>query len=385
MFRFNDELLLNQTDRDLAARTWPSIFFALDHAALRDAFERSNQLAMHTKSRSRMIGLTALLLAISSLLAFPLGPLLAIFTSAQPDAQTVLRAVAIVGGMCGLAAVLLGNMGLLFTPLKRTWLKHRLACERMRQWHAQYLLAHSADAAAAAGDSARVAAYVARRDLEFERFQRNFLEQIESEITRYTSRDAAARVHLQPLRAEEQASFWVDPAWAELLQREPQARARKAHEELLKAYENTRIQGQVQYTNLSLSDAGKFWSSPSRQIGVINQVGGGVVLLAFACNMLALSLIALKVQPVMQVVLGSLSMCFAIIGIGSRSILEAMGPHEELRRFEHYATAISHAYDGFQQGPTPVDKLNAAASLERAATQEMIGFLRTHEKARFII
>ena len=59
-FRFNDELLLTESDRVLAEKSYPNIFFALDHPELRDEFTRVDSESVRAKSRSRRIGFAAL-------------------------------------------------------------------------------------------------------------------------------------------------------------------------------------------------------------------------------------------------------------------------------------------------------------------------------------
>ena len=75
-FRFNDELLLSEADRDLANTSYPTVFFALDHEALRDTFREIDTRANRSKKVSRWVGLAALIFATLSLLTFPFALLL---------------------------------------------------------------------------------------------------------------------------------------------------------------------------------------------------------------------------------------------------------------------------------------------------------------------
>lgn len=212
MFRFNDELLLNAVDRDLAAEAFPDIYFALDDPALRADFKRLDAGANAEKARSRLIGQAALVLAVASLLTFPLEPVISLLLGADGERSTVFRVFAFLGALCGVLAIVFGNIGLGFGNAKRVWLGNRLATERLRQWHAQYIIAHAADIAAAAGDPTRQAEFEAARKIAYERFRRSFLSQIASEYPKYTQRNSAGHLSIYTIADLDTSAFWIEPA-----------------------------------------------------------------------------------------------------------------------------------------------------------------------------
>ena len=67
-FRYNDELLLSDSDQALAKASFPTVFFAMDHPELRDAFKQIDTRAKKGKTVSRRIGCLALICATLSLL-----------------------------------------------------------------------------------------------------------------------------------------------------------------------------------------------------------------------------------------------------------------------------------------------------------------------------
>jgi hypothetical protein len=135
-YRFNDDLLLAEVDRKEAQRLFPAVFHALDHPELRSLFDRFDRPANAAKSKSRKFGLTAIGLAVFSLLA----------TSAEPGLHELgpqfSQAIAVAAAAAGIAAVILGYFGIRFSKQKREWLEKRLMTERLRQFHFQSMVAH---------------------------------------------------------------------------------------------------------------------------------------------------------------------------------------------------------------------------------------------------
>ncbi len=384
-FRFNDELLLAQEDRDLAARSFPDVFFALDHPALRADFVRLDREARRAKARSRAFGLAAIGLALASLLTFPLEPVVRIFLGdAAPD-PGVLRALAFAGAASGVLAIVFGNLGLGFGASKRDWLYRRLSCERLRQWHAQYQLATATDIAAASGDPERRKAYEQERAIAYERFRRSFLGQVSSEFSKYTQRNAAGRISGRALTASDMRAFWIDPSWADLARRKLQEGEGQALEKVRSAYTSIRLQGQVQYTNHVLSDSGRFWSHPARQIRLLTAASYTLVALAFLVNFGATLLAIARPPTPVDMALVSVAMALALLAVGARALQEGLHPQQELNRMENYAIAVAHAQQEIQSAKGPREALLAAQLLERASTEEMLDFLITNDRARFVL
>lgn len=384
-FRFNDELLISQVDQDLAKRRFPRIFFALDHPALREDFRRIDRLANRAKTRSRFIGLCALVLAIISLLAFPLEPLIKAIWLEADRARSIFRIMALIGATCGLLAILFGNFGIWFGKSKRKWLQYRLMTERLRQWHAQHLISHTADIIEAVKSPDKIAEFNMTRELAYGRFQRSFLGQIASEYTKFTLRTAAGHSGQTVINPSGYRSFWIDPEW-QTRAAKPIAKVDKPIlDEINSAYEETRILGQIQYTNYILSSEGKFWSLPAKQVTFLSNATFGLVMFAFSANFVALLSAIWPQFPIGQSVLGSIAISFAILAVGVRAVEEGLRPQREIRRMEFYAASVQHARDNFAAARSQAKKVDAASALERASFEEMIEFLSTNERARFVL
>jgi len=383
-FRFNDELLLSEEDRKLAEKSFPNIYFALDHPQLRSEFQRVDGLAVKAKNSSRRIGCAALVFATVSLLTFPSDPIIKAVLGGSAE-QGVSQTLAIIGACFGILALIFGNLGLGFGKVKRNWLMKRLITERLRQWHAQYNIAHAVEIAAVATSPDKKAAWLDRRDLSFQRFKRSFIDQISSEYTKYTQISAAAysgQSITDPKRAN---AFWIDDTWARAAAQKPDKDQEALVDEIVNALDQTRLTGQIQYTNYVLSSEAKFWSSPAKQIHILGNLSYLLVVFAFAANFVALICALWEQAPDITTILGSLAIAFAILAVGVRAMLEGLRPQRETRRMQFYAAAINHARQSLESARTHAKRIEALATLERASYDEMLEFISSNERARFVL
>lgn len=384
-FRFNDELLLSQEDRALAEKSYPNVFFALDHPELRQEFERIDELAGKAKNTSRRIGCAALIFATLSLLTFPSEPIIKGIWTMKAEYEIIFKYVAILGATFGILALIFGNLGLGFGKVKRNWLQKRLMTERLRQWHAQYLIAHSAEIASAAGSEDKKAEWLDRRALAFSRFKRSFIDQIGSEYAKYTDQSAAAHSGQSVSDPKTLNAFWIDENWAKAAAARPDKNDQDMLNELYRAYEETRLLGQIQYTNYVLSADGKFWSSPPKQIHILGNLSYILVIFAFVANFIALITAIWDTPQVKWQVISSLAIAFAILAVGVRAMLEGLRPQREIRRMQFYASAVSHADKSFDAARSHARKVDAMSLLERASYDEMVEFISSNERARFVL
>ena len=384
-FRFNDELLLSESDLILAEKSYPRVFFALDNSELRDAFREVDSAAVAAKNTSRRIGFAALVFATLSLLTFPAEPLVKGIWSNTIEYEIMFQYLTIAGAVIGFLALFFGNLGLGFGRIKRSWLQKRLITERLRQWHAQYLIAHSAEIAEIATTGNGRHEWLGKRSVAFKRFQRAFIDQIGSEYAKYTISSAAAFSGQSVADPTAKNAFWIDETWAKEAQRKTSAEHKDALYELYRAYEETRMLGQIQYTNYVLSADGAFWSSPAKQLHMLGNFSYILVILAFMANFVALVSAVWSGFPVGWPVLSSLAITFAIIAVGVRAMLEGLRPERETRRMEFYASALNYANTSFDAARSHGKRVEAMATLERASYDEMVEFISSNEQARFVL
>ena len=385
IFRFNDELLLSEEDREIAKKSYPNVFFALNHPVLRAEFERVDGLAIKAKNRSRRIGCAALIFATLSLLTFPLEHIIKGVFPGLEDHPSVFVNLAIAGAGFGILALIFGNIGLGFGKVKRNWLMKRLITERLRQWHAQHTAAHATEIAQVAHSDEERAAWLERRDLNFQSFKRRFIDQVASEYTKYTNASAASYSGQSVTDEKGEVAFWIDESWAKTAAAKPDKAHEETLDELFRAIRGTRMLGQVQYTNYVLSSEGKFWSSPAKQIHILGNLSYLLVVFAFVANFIALATAFWEPMKGSTNAISSIAIAFAILAVGVRAALEGLRPQRETRRMAFYAQAVQRANDSLDAARSYTRRIAALSMLERASYEEMIEFISSNERARFVL
>lgn len=261
----------------------------------------------------------------------------------------------------------------------------RLITERLRQWHAQYIAAHSVEIAIAVDAPEAKATWLDQRDLSFKRFKRNFIDQISSEYTKYTQSSAAAYSGQSVTDTQAESAFWIEEAWAKKAAMKPNKTHEAALAEICRALQETRMRGQIQYTNYVLSSEGKFWSSPSKQLHILGNLSYLLVVFAFAANFIALGAAVWGPFAGSTSVLSALAIVFAILAVGVRAMLEGLRPQRETRRMQFYAGAINRADREFDTARSHAKRIAAFGKLERASYEEMVEFISSNERARFVL
>ncbi|MEM9055770.1 MAG: hypothetical protein AAGB16_10635, partial [Pseudomonadota bacterium] len=223
------------------------------------------------------------------------------------------------------------------------------------------------------------------RALAFTRFRRTFIDQIGSEYAKYTDRAAAMHSGQSVSDPKSAKTFWIDETWARTAASKPDKTLQEMLSELYTAYKDTRILGQIQYTNYVLSSDGKFWSSPAKQIHILGNLSYILVVFAFVANFVALITAIWETSPISWQVISSLAIGFAILAVGVRAMLEGLRPQRETRRMQFYASAIDHARQSFDAARSHGRRIEAMSLLERASYDEMVEFISSNEQARFVL
>jgi hypothetical protein len=191
--KFNDDLLMQEADRELAAKKYPSIFHVLDHPELRELFVQFDRPATHAKRTGLKAGLSAIGFGFCALAAAALELLITHSAHDTPAAHAeewtgiVLAAIS---GLFGLLSFAIGTMGVLSAGRKRRWLHYRLMTERLRQFHFQTLVLRLPQILASLKDDAAKAKFLSERALWFESFKGRFAGKLDSAylLPRFESR-----------------------------------------------------------------------------------------------------------------------------------------------------------------------------------------------------
>ena len=76
---------------------------------------------------------------------------------------------------------------------------------------------------------------------------------------------------------------------------------------------------------------------------------------------------------------------FLILNVAARAVQDGLAAPEELQRYNDYAGKIHYLLERFDASHDSAEKLELMAEMERAALEELKGFLRAHSEARFVL
>jgi hypothetical protein len=359
---FNNDIFLTEDDRETGRRAFPHLFFALDNAALRETFATYDGRANAAKSRSRRWGTIAVLLATIALMIAASSNLY------EHLSDEVRRGISIVGATCGIASVLIGSFGVMYRDRKLCWLMDRLATERMRQWHFQHYAAHGGAIVRGAGDPAAAAAYIEKRDRDFETFRAEFLARLEDEFHGIVESDDAGDGLFFDFNDDLPPAD--DPHLAEYF----------------RTYELLRFQRQIDYCNLLLSEKRSVWKhSPARQAKVFS----AIAFMCLAAILLLDSLVFLGSIANLEVLSAPFfsvaGIWMAFLALSARTLEEGLQPGTEVERMRQYRLSLNRSHARFRAGKTPAEKIEPMMDLENASFEEMLPFLTTNYEARFVM
>jgi hypothetical protein len=369
--KFNDDLLLEEQDRKLAARKYPTILHVLDHPELRQRFLEYDEPASRAKRKGRTAGLLAIAFGFSALAMAALEyPVIHQMGERFPDFLP--RALAAASAMCGIIAVLIGSVGILFARRKREWLHHRLMGERIRQFHFQTLVFRLPEILLSVKDIAAKAAFVSDRQLWFETFMARIVGNLDAAFVDMIGEQEPAEVRLHEDRREPtkiHESKGLDP--------------------LFGAYRELRILHQISYTNYKLQDDQKIFSElPWRQAQVLSHISLiaivvlcvidlGVLLGAFFPGSIWTTFVSESINLII--------IWIALAALSVRAIEQGLQPEREVERYQQYRSAVRAILERFDRAQSQAEKIQIMEAMEQVAFDELRNFLITNERARFVL
>jgi hypothetical protein len=268
--KFNDDLLLTEGDRRLAAERFPELLHFLDFPELREMFVGYDLPANSAKKYRRQVGFVAILLGVLALLGASGAPLF--------EAQQVLwpRVLGGLSALLGVISVLLGSIGTLNGESKQRWLCNRLMTERLRQFHFQSLVWRLPEVLGQTADAAGRKRLLDARRSWLAEFRLAYEGHLPARLQAILEDDAEDDFLLhhdsQPLRP-------LDVHTVDL-----------GH--VFSAYRLLRFEHQLQYANYKLRRDEKIFSSSSlRQLEILRDISLGLIFIVFAAHItVALSL-----------------------------------------------------------------------------------------------
>lgn len=363
--QFNGDLLVPKKVRMAAKRSWPSIFHALDFPELRACFEARNDQSDRAKRIVHHLGLTAVLLAMGAI--FGMAAKAWLLATYEHDYLLVGFAL-LVEALALSSFVILGVLA--FGPWRARWLLNRFAAERIRQWHFQTLVLRAEEVArSCASDSAR-SHFQAQRKSWFDEFVAN-LQGTEDSLVRRLLENPAEWVHL----FHEEARH-VDTTLPE---------------ELLQAYLRLRFQHQEEFASYKESETVAPSKShllswpPSILESYSERLAGALLVVAALIAALIMLGYLVGWESLHHPVWAIAGVWAAVASASVHCLQEGLGISADRERYREYEARTRYLCDRFRAAHTDLERLGIMREMELTAVEELRGFLRTHQKARFIL
>jgi hypothetical protein len=355
--KFNNDLLANDGDRELAKRSYPGLIHVLDHYELQQLFTSYDAPANAAKAKSRFSGL----------LAIGLGTLALLGASAESlfhDPGLLSKILGMASAMAGIVSVAIGLWGVLYAKSKRQWLCQRLMTERLRQFHFQTFVRHLPEIVESLGTLGET--YRKKRDRWFDAFRMRYEGHLDAEFTGIVDGGSALDVWLHERTKPDLSVFQTDLT------------------EVFAAYKTLRINHQLQYANYKLRAEGSLLSlSPKKQEEFLFLAAFVCVLLLFVIHLSIAIAFAIAVIPSALVHVAAI-WC-AIFTLAIRAVDEGLGGRDEIERYCDYRASVEAISERFEKETDPVEKLQIMEDMERLSYEEMCSFLRNVHATRFVM
>jgi hypothetical protein len=366
--KFNDDLLLQDADRRLAAKKYSSIFHVLDHPELREFFVQYETPATRAKSMGLKAGLWAIGLGFCAL-----AMAASEFLSTHSTESWTSIVLATISGLCGLLSFLIGTMGVLSAGRKRKWLQCRLMSERTRQFHFQTLVLRLPQILASLKNNAAKSKFLVERSLWFESFKKRFAGKLDSTF--------ASTIHEQ-----DKLDVWLlDGAGT----RPDSVRESKDLDSLFIAYRELRIMHQLDYADYKLQSDDRIISAmPRTQLKVLSQVSFAsiILLVVMHAGVLAGALFPASMFAAFHSAGAVVIIIWlALVALATRAIEEGLQPEREIERYQQYRSAVRAILERYDDTSNLKSKLEVMRDMERLTFDELRNFLITNERARFVM
>ena len=353
---FNHDLLVNEddADRDLAARTWPTVAHLLVNSALVIPFRRHEAAAIRYKRLVHNVGLLAVVLLLVSLVgsiyellytgyhAEDLSPEIDSFRQWLPWASCITSLSSII------TALLASRHG----PFRRSWLRHRFATECIRRWHFRALL--NATATDHATDSKANSVLLQSRARSFSQFINALEKSLDSKMSDFRE-SGNDPVDLLPLSAGICFSS-----------------------EIADAYRSLRLDHQLDYFVYKLSeDDRSLWRfSGKSTLATLNLLASMTLFGA-----LGLSVLSVTSQSPGYVIATAV---MGALGVAVRTVRDGLAIDKDVARYQEARYRLQIMRARWQANPSMEEQTRIAFDLEQWSAEELRGLLLAHHDAQFL-
>jgi len=359
--KFNDDLMIESRDQELARQGFPRLAPILIFPDLTSMFCCFEKDANKSKRACRSIGMIAVSLGGLALLGAAAAPLIERLEGPLPEVIGITLAILGVAGVC------VGTFGIFFARSKSEWLCARLMTERLRQFHFQTLAFRVPSVLAAMRGGEDLEEYVHRRKEWLAKFELNYRGHLFGGLNQVLDDES-----------EERFAIHTTENYS------PPSQADSDLQTIFEAYRLFRYEHQIGYASVKLGEEST--SQPRRQKSLLNAVSWISILVVFVLHLLA----ALSMRPgwlefVKNAWVHVIVLWAAITALAARAFEEGLQPAREVARYSGYRAAMIALERSFDQAQTPAEKLQLMKITERVIYQEMRGFLTTNHEARFVL
>lgn len=366
--QFNGDLLITQHDQDLAKKQYEEIYHVLEHRSLREEFQKYDKIANQSKSWVQIVGLIAVLLAAIALIGSAITPLVNQIHAVPNWVHTVLLWAEI----CGIVGVLVAVVGIGLFGRRKTWLRARMMAEVVRLWHFQSLICRGKqiDASCNMGHKKAAKTYRDERETAFQAFLHERTNAADSFLTELIENPA----HGYEMLHDEKTQF---PAGSPVI------------DKIFQAYKAIRFKHQANYAGHKLQKrTDRLWilKWPAAVLQSRMQFWVSFCLLtSLLCSLLIIighfASWEWTTEPYLPVAI----ICLLVINVAARAVQDGLAAPEEFQRYNDYAGKIAYLRQRFEEVHSPQEKLDLMVEMERAALEELKGFLRAYDEATFIL
>ena len=361
---FNDDLLMGENDPQFAQEQFPKISHVLDDLSLKKEFKKYDVAANEARERVRLFGFTTIGASAVALVALTTQPV-------WPHAACT-RWIAAVIELTGSLAAIVAIGGLWLGSWKQRWLKNRLMTERLRQWHFQLMVRRGREIEASCKGHDAVVAFQKEREKWFAYFLKNHQGKLDGQLESAVNDPVETMAWLH----DRSTSYDIgSPTLADIFD----------------AYQLLRFDHQYKYTMYKLESTTDkpFWKflkwPPAVQRAALSGASGSCFVNALICSVFLVWAHLFGADEQVELYLRTTAIVIALLGVGLRAVQEGLGIEREIDRYQEYRERISLLRDRFKNTSDEKERLHIMEEFEVVSVQEMQDFMRTHQKAKFVL
>lgn len=358
--QFNHDLLVEEVDQELVRSRWPQLAGRLVNQKLIDRFLVYDAQAKRYKRMTHRFGVMGVIC-----LGLALG-------LEVVDVWGNARAVVLDGWLrdlsgrpaelVGLVGLILAFLGSRWGPFRRRWLFARFACESLRQWHFRSVLLGTASPEADAPEAGEQVAAMRDQALAI------FLRKLETE----------GRDRMDELRERRIPPYTLD--WPVGFNRKFSAMS-----DLLGAYRELRLDHQLNYMvhKTGIDARTCVYFSPRDLLRVVDVLAAGTLVGGLVLSFVQIFFV--NATTGLGVTAPYWSILLVMLGVCIRAWRDGSAFNQEHELFEEMRHRLEMLQARWLAADNDRERWLLAIELEDASLDELRSFLRTHERAQFVV